>query len=63
MDRLTRRIKSGKADCAYCNYEYEGDDNHCSPSCSVRNAQMEKLARYEDAEEQGLLRKHWRNKK
>jgi hypothetical protein len=54
MERLTRRlhgsktIKEGKADCAYCDLEFEGEDNHCSPNCSLRVKQLERLADYED---------------
>ena len=55
MKRLTRRIISGNADCAYCTHEYTPDRKGCSPKCELWEAQLEKLASYEDAEEQGLL--------
>lgn len=55
MERLTRRSITGEADCAYCNGDHTPDGQGCSPHCELWNKQMEKLAAYEDAEEQGLL--------
>ena len=55
MDRLTRRINvSNKADCAYCDNEFD-KKGRCNQYCSLRVKQLEKLAAYEDAEEQGRL--------
>jgi hypothetical protein len=54
MKRLTRRLLNGAADCAYCTYEF-GDNGLCKNSCSLRRQQLERLAAYEDAEDQGLL--------
>lgn len=55
MERLTRRSITGEADCAYCNGDHTPDGKGCSPRCELWNKQMEKLASYEEAEEQGLL--------
>lgn len=61
MDRLTRRLESGTADCAYCTNEFaenkytENGNSYCSGECELKQAQLEKLARYEDLEERGLL--------
>lgn len=43
MNRLTRRIRSGKADCAYC--ESYGN---CGGNCELFQKQLEKLATYEE---------------
>lgn len=55
MSRLTRRIQTGKADCAYCTHEYTPDRKGCSPKCELWEKQMEKLAYYEDLAETGRL--------
>ena len=47
MERLTRRIRNGSADCTYCTEEYY-DNGACKDSCSLRKRQMERLAVYED---------------
>lgn len=48
MERLTYRLPKGGIDCAYC------DGVVCGPGCDVWNKQLEKLAEYEDNQEQGL---------
>lgn len=53
-DRLTRRLANGRAVCAYCGGEYD-DLGKCSNRCELRGQQLERLAEYEDAEEQGRL--------
>ena len=55
MGRLTRRLRTtNEADCAYCTYQRSGNGN-CSSDCELWRKQLEKLAHYEDLEEQGLL--------
>lgn len=48
MERLTYRLPKGGIDCAYC------EGVVCGPGCEVWNKQLEKLADYEDNQEQGL---------
>ena len=53
MERLTRRINDGTADCAYCTHEYLMTHGgkiiaSCSQHCSVWKAQTERLAQYEE---------------
>ena len=47
MERLTRRIVTGKADCAYCTGEYM-TKRGCSNKCELRIKQKERLTAYED---------------
>ena len=55
MGRLTRRLRTtNEADCAYCTYQRSGNGN-CSSDCELWRKQLEKLAHYEDLEEQGRL--------
>lgn len=54
MERLTKRDRGGNArmDCDKCGIKYrEG----CCSTKLCRNALIDRLADYEDAEEQGLL--------
>ena len=58
MERLTERFSNGQA-CVYgcgdnCKYDYKYCNNHLE-DCPTINEIYEKLASYEDLEEQGLL--------
>ena len=58
MKRLTERFSNGQA-CVYgcgdnCKYDYKYCNNHLE-DCPTINEIYEKLASYEDLEEQGLL--------
>lgn len=58
MERLTERFSNGQAavyGCGNnCKYDYKYCNNHLE-DCPTINEIYEKLAAYEDAEEQGLL--------
>ena len=58
MDRLTERFENGQVGVAgcgkNCKYSYKYCEN-AEERCPVFNEIYEKLAAYEDAEEQGLL--------
>lgn len=54
MDRLTRRLVDGRADCAYCDGEFDNEGN-CKNNCELRAKQLERLAELEEVEEQGRL--------
>ncbi|MCO7121937.1 hypothetical protein NIA71_08230 [Ihubacter massiliensis] len=55
MERLTRRLKNGKVDCAACEPEWIDPDRGCTCDCPLWQKQLEKLTYYEDLAEQGRL--------
>lgn len=52
MERLTKRIETGQVYTPYC--DTANCDENCT-YCDYEDKILEKLAEYEDAEEQGLL--------
>ena len=52
MERLTKRIETGQVYTPYCDYQM--CDGECL-TCDYEDKILEKLAEYEDLEEQGML--------